>query len=467
MSTIQKIMTYKVALGSLMMSMCLSACSLNIPLEDEYSDPDAVATVENARSLLTSGYIAYPHYEYEFSVLGPDFCPTSLLGKDSDLKNLYNWQDNAINKLSEGMWLDLYYVISVCDILQERLPMVTIENEADQKEWDAIRAESLTLEAMSYFNLLRIFAPAYDQNPSGEGIVLKNRIGVEFPKRSSKEDCVKYIRGLLQEAALVDHEAERNGWLSQTAAQYLQAELELYAGNYAAAAEYAEAVLKKSSDVFFIKMGYRSLWEEPSCMERIFAWNLYQPIYVSLEYDREQGDYLMVSPEITYNGEDYREEFNCYPFTMEGEERNLFGKYNLNNKTGRKNTYLNAMRYSGAYFIAAEAYSHLEGMGGKARQLMNEYLEYCHAELLPETLDGDALTQAIIQEKLKEFVGEGVVYFDYKRLHRQSLPRYNKWGKMTTTQIDKDNYRWTFPIPKSEYKNNQNVNQNEGWPMTR
>ena len=467
MSIISKKLTLQVIISSWMVSVLLSSCSLDIPLEDEYSDPDAVATVENARSLLTSGYIAYPHYEYEFSVLGPDFCPTSLLGKDSDLKNLYNWQDNAISKLADGMWLDLYYVISVCDILQERLPMVTIENEADQKEWDAIRAESLTLEAMSYFHLLRTFAPAYDLDPQGEGIILKNRIGVEFPKRSSKEACVQFIRGLLEEAVKVDNEPERNGWLSQTAVHYLWAELELYAGNYTAAAAHAEEVLKRSSDVFFIKMGYRSLWEEPSCMERIFAFNLYNPIYVSLEYDREQGDYLMVNPEITYNDEDYRKEFNCYPFVMEGETRNLFGKYNLNNKEGRKTTYLNVMRYSGAYFIAAEAYSHLPGESAKAKRLMNEYLEYCHALPLSDHLEREALTQAIIQEKLKEFVGEGVGYFDYKRLHNLPLLRYNKWGMMTTSKIESDNYRWTFPIPASEYKNNQNVNQNTGWPMTR
>ena len=466
MSIIKKIFLNKVVAGCMMGSLLFS-CSLNIPLEDEYSDPDAVATVENARSLLTSAYIDYPHYEYEFSVLGPDFCPTSLMGKDADLKNLYNWQDKSISKLSEGMWLEYYYVISVCDILQERLPMVNIENEADQKEWDAIRAESLTMEAMCYFNLLRLFAPAYDINPEGEGIILKNRIGVEFPKRSSKKECVDFIRGLLEEAVKVNNEPERNGWLSQTAAQYLLAEVELYAGNYAAAAAHAEEVLKKSSDVFFIRMGYRSLWEEASCMERIFAFNLYNPIYVSLEYDAELGDYMMVSPEVTYNGEDYREEFNIYPFKINNEERRLFGKYNLNNKQDRRNTYLNVMRYSGAYFIAAEAYSHMEGQGAKARQLINEYLEYCHAEPVAEQLEGKALTDAIVHEKLKEFVGEGVLYFDYKRLHNQNLARYNNWGKMATSKIENDNYRWTFPIPASEYKNNENVNQNTGWPMNR
>ena len=71
----------------------VSSCSLDIPPADQYSDPDAITNVSTARSLLTSAYLLYPHYEYELSILGDDFCQTSITGKDMSQKNLYLWQD--------------------------------------------------------------------------------------------------------------------------------------------------------------------------------------------------------------------------------------------------------------------------------------------------------------------------------------------------------------------------------------
>lgn len=447
--------------------LLLSACTLDIPLEDQYSDPEAIATVSNARSLLTSAYAGYPHHEFDFAVLGPDFCPTSLTGKDADLKNLYNWQDNTISQLSQSLWIDLYNVIAICDVLQERFGYVEIRNEKDQQDLDAVRAESLALEAMSYFNLLRLFAPAYDLNPDADGIILKNRVGVEFPERSSLKDCVANIRALLLEAAEVKNAPDRNGWLSRQAVYYLLAELELYAGNYDQAAQYAEEVLSHCDSSFFTADAYAKLWRPDACDERIFAFSVTAPQMVSLQYDAEAGDYFALSPEVTFTESDYRKEYTVFPFTMNDESRQLVGKYNLLNKEGKSTAYLNMMRYAGAYFIAAEAYSHTEGKESVALQRVNEYLTYCGAEPLDGQLKGQALTEAIVKAKLQEFVGEGVLYFDYKRLHTDALLRWNKWGKMATSKIEPTDYRWTFPIPASEYKNNANVTQNEGWPINR
>ena len=75
----------------------VSSCSLDIPPADQYSDPDAITNVSTARSLLTSAYLLYPHYEYELSILGDDFCQTSITGKDMSQKNLYLWRLSGWN----------------------------------------------------------------------------------------------------------------------------------------------------------------------------------------------------------------------------------------------------------------------------------------------------------------------------------------------------------------------------------
>lgn len=102
----------------------LQSCSLDIPPMDMFSDPDAITDIPNARSFLASAYRAYPNDELEFSLLGNDFCPTSLSVLNIGLLNLYGWRPKEIKQLASQEWLSYYYVIAQCDALEERLPGV-------------------------------------------------------------------------------------------------------------------------------------------------------------------------------------------------------------------------------------------------------------------------------------------------------------------------------------------------------
>lgn len=441
-------------------------CSLNIPPPDQFSDPDAITDVVSARSLLTSAYISYPHYEYQLSILGEDFCPTNLSGKDVSQQNLYRWQDNSISELASEIWPAYYTTIAYCDVLLERMPNVATANGAENSEKAAIISETKTLKALCYFNLLRLYASPYDKGPDADGVVIKTRIGVETIARSSKKKCVAYIRELLLEALSVNNVPAKNGWLSQKAVYHILSQLELYAGDYEKAAEYAENVLKDVDDSWFTGDNYRYLWGANSHEGRIFAFYNSNTYYATIQYDEPNGDYFAVNPQIEYAETDVRRDYNIYPFEMLGESRSLFGKYNMNNRKGEANTYVDMMRYAEAYYIAAEAYCR-QGYDTDAISKLNHYLYLCNADLIPTTLMGDELIDRIIAEKLKEFVGEGVNYFDMKRIANSDLKRYSAWGKSTYSTIKKDSYKWTFPIPASEYRYNDAVSQNDGWPINR
>lgn len=439
-----------------------TSCSVDVPPPDLYSDPDAITTVESARSLLTSCYLAYPHYEYEFSTLGSDFCPTSLSGKDVEQQNLYNWQDLAISRLATEVWLAYYNTIANCDILLERLPDVT---DTESGEKDVIAAEAKTLKAMSYLQLLRIFAPAYNQGADADGIVLKSRVGLEFPLRSSIAACADYIRTLLTEAAAIPHAATQNGWLTQTAANYLLAELELYAGRYSEAARYARLVLDEAPAGVMTARNYSRLWETSSFEGRVFAFNTTNSYYASIEFDAAEGDYFALNPALHLDQGDARREVNEYPLAMGGAERVLLGKYNRRNKSGQAIAYVDQIRYAGALFIAAESLAR-SGEEQQARCLLNDYLAEMGAALVPDDVRGAAFIETILLEKAKEFAGEGVTWFDLKRT-QTALPRLSRWGNAVAATIPAADYRWTFPIPSSEYKYNEQVTQNEGWPINR
>lgn len=113
--------------------------------------------------------------------------------------------------------------------------------------------------------------------------------------------------------------------------------------------------------------------------------------------------------------------------------------------------------------MRAEALARLE-QDGEAVKLMNRMMERRGATVWDVNLSGDGLINRILEERKKEFVGEGVRFFDMKRC---GIPakRYSNYGSRESATIKVDDYRWTLPIPASEYRYNTLVEQNEGWPM--
>lgn len=446
---------------TLLTGLCATSCSLNVPPPDQYSDPDAIKDVSTARALLASCYISFPHYEYDLSVMGSDFCPTSLAGKDVNELNVYNWVNKDLTTLSTSIWQDYYTCISNCDVLLDRQDNIAVLNADEQSKKQAILAEVKTLKAMCYFDLLRLFATRYDDNSSTDGVIIKNEFGFEVNKRSTKEQCANYIERLLSEALQTGNVSSTNGWLSHQAAQYVMAELSLYKADYEKAALYADSLIDMSKDAMIGGDAYQRLWRNDSFQGRIFAFNTKNSFYTAIQYDEKEGDYYALSPQIRFAEGDVRIQSVVYEKEMKGETRRLLGKYNMMNKQGTQPAYINRMRYAGAYFIAAEAYGRM-GEKTKALTRINHYLGLVNAQLLSEDLTNDALTKAILREKAKEFVGEGVNWFMLKRTN-QPLQRFTTWGTSSSSVIMSSDYRWTLPLPMSEYKYNDKVNQNAGW----
>ena len=445
-----------------LLSVALASCNLNIPPLDQFSDPDAINNVSNARSLLSSAYTAYPHPEYEFSLLGNDFVPTSLSIKDVSSLNLYNWSDREISKLAPSLWQNYYNVIAQCDALLERMDNVRTSSTEEQNEKQTITAEAKTLKALCYFQLLKVFAPAYDLNPDAPGVILKTHLGIEDKQRSSIRDCVSTIRGLLSDAVQMDGTSRNNGWLSKPAVQYLQADVALYSGDYETAITSGNAVIAKANDAYFTSEGISNLWAKDSYAGRIFAFNTHSTYYSNIQFSIQEGDYFCVNPKLNVGTSDLRYTSFTYPFVMNGTVRTLLGKYNRCNKLNQTTAYINTMRYAGAYYIVAEAYCR-KGETEAARVLINHYWHCIGVSEAPAGITNQALLELILTDKQREFVGEGVNFFDLKRTHLASLSRYSQWGTSASSSISSTDYRWNFPIPVSEYRFNS-VEQNAGWP---
>lgn len=434
------------------MVLALAGCSLDIRLEDQFSDPYAITDTETARELLASAYNSLPRFQMELSILSDDFYPTSLSQKYAEILNLYNWQEKAIVDFSYNVWSEYYMTVAIVNALLPRLELLEPKTEQDAVEMAFIRSEAYALKALCYFDLVRLYGP----------IVLKDRLEFETLPRSSVEDCLNEIDRLLDEAEKVQDNDSEVFYMSSDAVKALRVEFELHRGNYGTAVSIAEKLLE-GAESRWTKASFENLWSGNESDERIFAPYIFDSFYTDLCYDKEYGDYFILSGDVRYDDGDVRKLWSEYPYQMSSGQVRALGKYNRMYYENTTVRYINTLRYSGVCFAAAEAYARDE-KPALAIAMVNRLLGAYGAALLDDSLEGDALIEAILEEKHKEFVGEGVRYFDLKRLAKP-LQRHKNLGAGVSSTVKPDDYRWLFPIPESEYKYNDLMDQNPEWPF--
>ena len=321
------------------------------------------------------------------------------------------------------------------------------------------------MKAWCYFDLLRLFAPRYEGNELKDGIILKDRVELDFLPRSSMKACVEEIRKLLKEARNEKNAMKNVHWLSDKSIAYLQVELELYVGNYSAVLEQTENLESEYPATVLGSGAYGALWSGNGSEARIFAKYQLSQIYEGIRFETfDKGDYLVLTDEVLFEDGDIRKEWSEVEFVMpDAREVRLLGKYNKMNRDEIASKYVNMARAAGMWLMRAEALARSD-RSGDAVNLMNRMMEQRGATAWNTGLSGNELINKILEERKKEFVGEGVRFFDMKRC---AIPakRYSVYGKQVSTTIKPDDYRWTLPIPASEYRYNTLVKQNEGWPV--
>ena len=455
--------------------LCCMGCSLDLPYENQFSDPDAITDPDRARELLATAYAQLPDPSFELSVLSDDFEPTDLLSRNTELSNLYKWQPGAIETLSLSLWQDYYGAIAIANAVLDRAALLTDLTAKEESALRAVTAEAKVLKAYCFFNLLRLFAPDYADGSERPGVPLKRLLELEFLPRADIKTCVESIRSLLNEALKSNYTPSGEYWFSPQSAHYLMAEVALYAQDYSQAIDHAKKVIEAQGGYETLNdRAYQALWSDRECPERIYSRFIKKSYYTDISMTRTKGDYVTVNHVLMghYAPTDVRRDVTEFTYRLkdpslndEEAKRKGFGKYNRENKEDRAFQTVTRYRVSGACFILAEAYCRV-GEESNGIEVMNHYLSHRKADLFPpEGSGGEGLIRAILQEKWKEFVGEGDRFFDLKRLRRTILSDWNKKEPMIETKrITENDYRWNFPIPKREYLYNEQMIQNEGWP---
>lgn len=386
----------------------------------------------------------------------------TTLTKSIDLK----YRDEDVRERIDGIWGDAYNVISSANSI--------IDNVSGHSYpgLPHIEGEARAVRAMVHFDILRLFAPGMEKAES-EAIPYVDHFSITPFKRLAVKDVYDRITDdlersykLLSESPEISGRTPSNVYMNKYAVAALLARVHNWAGNHGEAAKYAEAALE--GDFQFtrdeqVKSLFKGYLANRECIFGLHAPNMYLDVRSNLYPTRLTESMLMVRdnyqtlfevPTFTSTNNDYRYQA-CFAKRTWTKSVTLCVKlYDKNYDedqivpTGRIPG-PNLIRIPEMYYILAEsAYSSADT--GHALEYLNTVVTARGLRPLSlEDIDTEAkFRRKLVGEYIKEYWGEGQIFFTYKRFN-MDMDGVNSKHFTASDEV------YVLPLPESEYENGE------------
>ena len=456
------------------------------------------------RGMAAGGWIAYSDIQMDqFHGLISNgnrigtFSNGLITSADADIESMFSGCYSRIAKAN--------YLIAKADEMAKSGLYV----DEDLAKINLYKAEGHFLRAYSYFFLADHFSQPYaevDPTQEGTGAMIVTEYNPTgdinaYPSRSSLDATYTLIEQDLQAAydGLVEYEkvdasnAVPNAiYLSSYAVAAMQARVALVKGDYATAYDKATDVIESKVYTLEPDSTYANMWindESDEIILRAFMSNTEGLSSTGSAFTasttESSADYIATTAVLANYGEgDVRFDswFKVWNLDVEGTKYGsyVFLKYPGNPalRTTEENNYCNMpkmFRLSEMYLIAAEAGSYDAATLDAANAYFVEFCSQRIEDYQANKFTAEQLLNAAKAERSRELIGEGFRMSDLRRWN-EGFQRYGNHDENSALNgvvvaagremaYDKDDYRFTWPIPKTEMDSNPNLKgqQNDGY----
>ncbi|WP_140939631.1 RagB/SusD family nutrient uptake outer membrane protein [Sphingobacterium lumbrici] len=454
---------------------------LDVKPEDKFIEEDAFSSPEGFATALNGIYLklaASNMYGGELTMNGVDLLAQYYYvpeGHPAAMRGwvAYHYEEEEAKVRIDNIWKNQYS--NITNINKFISNIETWNSVLDPISRDIYKGEALALRAYLYFDLLRLFAPSYTENPLAARIPYYDEAGYVIAPFSTSESVVAHIledlrqaEELLKKDPVLQLETvdiprgiigesnwkTRNNRLNFYAVKGLQARVNLYIGNNEDALAAAKRVIQDQSKFPWInadQVNNENLPNRIFSTEILFQFEnpkLYEYYNANFGSSVTNQTILSSGPDNSFLRlvyENWENDFRYSPsWKIEGGKTfPLFIKYK--DVTSKDNVNFRfkvpGIRLSEMFLIAAET----ESNPNEALSYLNELR--IHRNCIPLT-STNLLMNAIQSEYAKEFYGEGQMWFFYKR---KSAPAILSASTLNMEPINIDDY--TLPIPLSETEN--------------
>lgn len=419
---------------------------------------------------LTYGLMSVLGQEYEIPT-------TSVYYKQSQ----YNYLDVETRSSIDAIWSSQYNCIANVNLMLQYVDK-TAKSEFKDNNYQLYKGQALGLRAFLHFDLLRLFSPSYNSQPQSVAIPYVTNYGTEVTPQKSVSETLGLIkadliaaRKLLSEGDLLHtcplDEAHSyrvgNNYYGQQIFNYYAATATLarvyqWENKLDSAYVYAnEIIMDKDDNNSRFPWVHSTSATASNLYDRDFVYSNEHIFRLSINKMEDQvknyftstakGANSLLTPSETMRDQIYEVSSKgfgtdwryAYGFVYDGDTYPYFAKF----KQVENSSYANMIpliRISEMYYICAEA-KLASGNKEEACELLNTVR---HARNITEAfnLDPAALSSAditaeIYKEYRKELIGEGQLFYFYKRRGYASIPGATGAATLST---------YVFPYPDNE-----------------
>lgn len=393
----------------------------------------------------------------------------------------------STNVLSSGMWNYCYRAIASCNIFLDNVERMT---SVDPDLVTRAKAEVRFIRAFEYYWLTQLFGDV--------PLVLEPQTTENMRKsRTPKSEVVAKMHEDLDFAIANLPDEAYAGHAVKGSAQALKARIELFNGNFEAAATLAKEII--DGGIFSLSDDYRANFLEShgqdNCPEIIFSikfqgpnnpnpsdqtygwWGSVNP-FEEFVLSHEPGD-IRLKANVLSPGDPWplgEKQIGPAGAFFAGDQQFIGTTYNANKwvnqetatpanwaSLGNDATHL---RFAEVLLVYAEAQNEASGPDASVYEAINAVRERAELDPLPEDLSQDEMRERIRHERRVELAFEGQRFFDLRRwgLLSSVIPNLPEPPSSATTfRVWKDHFA-LLPVPQAEIdKDPENLKQNLGY----
>ncbi|WP_353182927.1 RagB/SusD family nutrient uptake outer membrane protein [Parapedobacter lycopersici] len=409
----------------------------------------------------------------------------TIASQGRGLDPLYTFNHTVTANSYSGFWTQLYESILQVNNLLENIDR--LEQEGTTDDFSTYKGQALTARALIYFDLVRLYGKAYTDDPASYGVpnITATLEASAQPLRATVAENYTQILADLTAAAPLLPKTPTNGYLNYYANKALQARVNLYMGDHAAALSAAEEIINDKIYTLYENGTWTDSWKTPFGTESIFELGMFPNEgdlgSASLGFYLRRlahgaptaaGWFMASDYFLERLGEDQDDVRWGVMDQDESEAPRLGSCYKYSGSVALEgdgkstNTAVNikVIRLSEIYLIAAEAA--LPTDPGLAASYLNAIRK--RSPNLPPATAATITLDMILDERSKELFAEGHRFFDMIRLNR-SITFNDDFGGITVPHrektIDRSFYKTVLPISQDEINANPGIEaqQNPGY----
>ncbi|MFI2741927.1 RagB/SusD family nutrient uptake outer membrane protein [Zhouia sp. PK063] len=496
-----KKINFKYIFAGILFSVVLSSCNDldrypgdSIELSQSFKSVKDAATWNNGLYSLFRGRV-YGSFTQPGDIMADQLNSTLDYGnRNGSFQRLdFQTDDQTIGPV----WASYYNGITNVNVAIAGFENITPADDNEQAALDSYKGDAYFARAYFYAELAKRFCDAYDSSNAASQLGLPILLTYDinnWPARSSLQETYQQILSDIDQAkTLLSGVSGEQGanYFNEDVVLALEARVKLYMQDWTGAKTAADKLISSGTYPLIKDAAkFQDMWYEDYSQEDIMQVFVSAPNELAntnsvyLGFNAGLGDAGRYDPDFLpsqwvidmYDDNDIRKNtyFKNLPVTIQGleyEDLTLVNKYPGNPIyfTGANTNYEQApkvFRIAEMYLISAEA---AYKSSGDALTPLND-LRTARGLTALSGVSGDALYQAIKDERFRELAFEGFRYWDlkrwgegYTRKDPQNLDVINVGSEFNTLSVSAGDYRFTWPIPSNDITVNTNLVQNAGY----